>query len=85
MRTLIKSMIIRANVPKDFEGTRIDTEVIVEDESGGPFFTIKQEGLEDWLEPNYAPQIRLDFDEIEELYETLKTIRAQWQVAGAAK
>lgn len=85
MRTLIKSMIIRANVPKDFEGTRIDTEVIVEDEGGGPFFTVKQEGLEDWIEHGYAPQIRLDFDEIEVLYETLIAIRADWQVAGAAK
>ena len=85
MRTLIKSMIIRANVPDGFQDTQVDTEVIVDDEGGGPFFTIKQENLVDWLEKDYAPQIRVDFDEIEELYETLIAIRAQWQVAGAAK
>ena len=85
MTTLIRSMIIQADVPEDFIGTRVDTEVVVEDEGGGPFFTIKQEGLVDWLERGYAPQIRVDFDEIEELYETMKAIRAQWRIAGAAK
>ena len=85
MTTLIKSMIIRANVPEYLPGTGVDTEVIVEDEGGGPFFTLKQEGLQDWLERGYAPQIRVDFAEIEELYETLQTIRAQWQLAGADK
>lgn len=85
MTTLIKSMIIRAKVAKDYAGQLIDTEVIVDDEGGGPFFTIQQEGLEDWLKAGYAPQIRLGFDEVEELYETMKAIRAQWQLAGAAK
>lgn len=78
MTALIKSIILRPNYV--VETSSIDTEIIVDNEGGGYFFTIRQDGLEDWLAADdQVPQIRVDFDEIEELYETLKTLRDEWR------
>lgn len=82
MKTLIKSMVLRTNYEGQ-PGGYAETEIRVEDDGAGPFFTVLQPDMEDFIVGN-VPQIRLNFEEIEELYEAMKVIRAQWELAGAA-
>lgn len=77
MATLLKSVILRSD--SDVEWARLmDTEVLVDDEGGGPFLVIKQPGIVDWLPANYDPQVRVGFDEVDELIQALQFFKSEW-------
>lgn len=77
MTALLKSVILRSD--SDVAWVRdLDTEVRVDDEGGGPFITITQPGMVDWLPTDYEPQVRIDFKEIDDLVEALQFFKSEW-------
>lgn len=50
-----------------------NTEVIIEDDAGGPFFILRQHN-DEYIG---TQEIRIDFDELEELFKACKVLRDQ--------
>ena len=65
-------------------GDESATYIEVIDEGGGPFFEITQPGMVDFVSTHNVPTLRLNFTEVDEITDVLKTIRAQWEMAGLA-
>lgn len=76
-KRLIREMMVFNKNPWTDESTTV---ISVQSDGAGSFFEINQPGMEDFV-ANKAT-IRLNFDEIDEIYDALKTIRAQWDMAG---
>lgn len=80
-KRLIKEMVVYHNNPWTDDTT---THITVENEGGGEFFEITQPDMVAWLGDGKIPTLRIGFDEIDELYDALKTIRACWEIAEQA-
>lgn len=81
-KRLITQMVVYAGDSPTIDESA--TYISVIDEGGGAFFEITQPGMEDFVSQRSVPTMRLNFTELDEIYDAMKTIRAQWEMAGLA-
>jgi hypothetical protein len=78
MKSIVSTIILREKMA---DGSNLDTFVCVDDEGGGPYLAIKQPDMADFVSSE-VPEVRIEFKHIEEIYQAMKVLKANWEIAG---
>lgn len=76
-KRLVKEMVVFKDDP--FTGDSA-TYISVENDGGGAFFEIRQPAMEEFVAQKGI--VRFNFNEIEEIYDAMKVMKAQWEMEG---